>query len=278
MTAAAGALIEAERADARLNPLAVTRLLVHGRAAARSVVLFHGFTNCPQQMAELGALFFARGWNVLVPRLPRHGCADRLTTAIAGLTAAELEACADRAFVWAQGLGDAVDVMGISLGGVLAAWIAQLRPARTALALSPFFALPVVPVVLSDALVAPMCALPPYFVWWDPRVRAACRPDHAYPRFPTTALGQCLALGRQVRTAARSAPPCARRIVVATNAQEPACNNAATAHLAARWSSAGGDVESHVLADVGRRHDIVEPETFPQARKLVYPRILDWIA
>jgi alpha-beta hydrolase superfamily lysophospholipase len=70
-----------------VNPVCHTRLYTHGRQTERALVLLHGFTNCPRQFDDLGKDFFARGWNVLIPRYPRHGYTDRLNTAIAELPA-----------------------------------------------------------------------------------------------------------------------------------------------------------------------------------------------
>ncbi|HJX21342.1 MAG TPA: hypothetical protein VJ454_10165, partial [Steroidobacteraceae bacterium] len=68
-----------------VNPVCHTRLYTHGRRTERSLVLLHGFTNCPQQFDALGKQFFEMGWNVLIPRYPRHGYNDRLTNSIAEL-------------------------------------------------------------------------------------------------------------------------------------------------------------------------------------------------
>src|SRR5205814_7636771 len=80
-----------------VNPDCRTRLYSHGKRVERSLVLLHGFTNCPAQMDELGRRFFDRGWNVLIPRYPRHGYSDRLNTAIAELRSDQLIAVANRA-------------------------------------------------------------------------------------------------------------------------------------------------------------------------------------
>jgi hypothetical protein len=275
--AAVRATIDAERADARIAALGVTRFLDAGPQSARCVVLYHGLTNCPQQMTELGAMLHEKGWTVLIPRLPYHGYADRMTKAIGALRADELEACAARSYELAQALAPRVDVAGISLGAVLAAWLAQFRAVGAAVALSPFLGLPLLPAPASDLLGAAMRALPPLFVWWDPRVRANAKPDYAYPWFATTALGACLGLGSDVRAAAKREAPQGVRLVVATNAQEPACNNALAAQLVRRWRAHGAAVETAEFADVGRRHDIVDPQTFPAARTLVYPRVVAWL-
>ena len=88
-----------------VNPLCHTRLYSHGKRVERSLVLFHGFTNCPQQFDVLGRKFHERGWNVLIPRYPRHGYTDRLNTSIAELRVDHLLALANRAAAVGAGLG-----------------------------------------------------------------------------------------------------------------------------------------------------------------------------
>src|SRR6185369_11110746 len=109
------------------NPLCHTRLLTHGRQTARCIAFIHGYTNCPLQFAPLAEAFYARGYNTLTVLLPHHGLADRLTDAHRRLTAEELAAYADQVVDIARGLGQQVTLLGLSGGGVVAAWAAQTR-------------------------------------------------------------------------------------------------------------------------------------------------------
>src|SRR5712692_611162 len=113
--------------SADINPLCRTQLLTYGRKVERVLVCLHGFTNCPQQFARLAQTFFDMGYNVLVPRLPQHGFANRLSHALGQLTADTLLTLTDEVIDVAHGLGAHVTLAGLSLGGTLALWAAQRR-------------------------------------------------------------------------------------------------------------------------------------------------------
>ncbi|MFC4019252.1 alpha/beta hydrolase [Micromonospora sp. GCM10011542] len=138
-TRAAEAVIAAEAADPQVRPECRSRLLSHGTRTGRVVLLLHGYTLGPDQYDRLAREFFSRGYNVWIPRAPRHGMVDR--RAHHGVEAGELTAYAAEAVNVAAGLGDEVGVVGISGGAVLATWLAQFRGdvVRRLLLLSPFF-------------------------------------------------------------------------------------------------------------------------------------------
>lgn len=138
-TAAAARVTAAEAADPEVRPESRSRLLSHGSRTSRAVLLLHGYTLAPEQYDALAEVFFARGYNVWIPRAPHHGTVDRRAHHRIG--AGELTAYAEQAVTIAAGLGDEVGVVGISGGAVLATWLAQVRGdvVRRLLVLSPFF-------------------------------------------------------------------------------------------------------------------------------------------
>ncbi|GAA2186220.1 alpha/beta hydrolase [Micromonospora lupini] len=138
-TGVAETIRAAEAADPEVRPESRSRLLSHGSRTGRAVLLLHGYTLAPEQYDELAEVFFARGYNVWIPRAPHHGTVDRRAHHRVG--AAELTTYAAQAVTVAAGLGDEVGVVGISGGAVLAAWLAQVRGdvVRRLLVLSPFF-------------------------------------------------------------------------------------------------------------------------------------------
>ena len=261
----------------QVAPYAQPMRLDHGTKAPLCVVLFHGLTNNPHQYGALAPQIFARGANVLVPRMPFHGYADRLTDALAHLTAGGLIAAANAAVDEAKSMGERVAVLGISMGGLLCAQLAQHRSdVALSVPIAPDFGLLHFPRWLTGALDALFMALPNYFLWWDPRVKADLVPDTAYPRFATHALFQTLRIGNGVYEAAKTAPAAAGRIVTIVNPNDPAVNNAAVKQVADRWRRLRGDAVEYVeFEGLPVNHDIIDPGN-PEARiDVVYPRLIE---
>jgi alpha-beta hydrolase superfamily lysophospholipase len=149
------------RDNDKVNSLCRSQLLTHGEKVERAIVLVHGIPNCPQQYAKLGPLFHERGLNVLIPRMPHHGLADRATHDLRLLTTEELRAFADETTDIACGLGEQVIYLGLSAGGILATWVAQFRPdVAKAVAIAPALNVAHVPARLNGALIATMNTLP----------------------------------------------------------------------------------------------------------------------
>src|SRR6266478_8011554 len=146
-----------------VNPVCHTRLYTHGEPTARALVLLHGFTNCPRQFDDIGKDFFSRGWNVLIPRYPRHGYTDRLNTAIAELRSDHLIAVANRSAEAGAGLGERLTVAGLSLGAILTGHIAETRAVERAVLVAPMFGLRPFPGPVLTAMAGLATALPNFY-------------------------------------------------------------------------------------------------------------------
>src|SRR5262249_27269196 len=159
-----------------------TELLTHGARTRRVVVLLHGLTNCPAQFDSLGRLLFAHGANVLIPRLPRHGLANRMTTELARLNAREMRALTDRVVDAAEGLGDSVTVVGLSVGGVMAGWAGQERAGvDRVVMIAPMFGVARAPGGWTPVVARLANVAPNVFVWWDDKLKQDVRgPKHVY--------------------------------------------------------------------------------------------------
>ena len=264
------------RDDESIFPQSFTALHDHGERRPWSVVLFHGITNNPEQWLQFAPLVFNTGANVFVPRMPKHGYADRLTTALATLTAEEVLASAYEAIDIACGLGERVAILGISLGGLICAHAAQHRSdVHTSVPVDPFFALLDFPYWLSRAAQRVFLALPNMFFWWDPRAKDSVYVHTGYARFATHGLMQTLRIGEATIDAAAGAAPKAQRIVTIVNAKDPAVNNSVANMLVRRWQAQRSDgIEYRCMTDLPVNHDIVDPTNPLQRIDVVYPRLL----
>jgi len=250
-----------------VNPVCHTRLYTHGQQTERALVLFHGFTNCPQQFDEIGKDFFARGWNVLIPRYPRHGYTDRLNTAIAELQADHLVAVANRSVDVGFGLGARLTVAGLSLGAALAGYMAQTRQGieRTVM-IAPMFGLKPIPGPLLSAASRLAYVLPNFYIWWNSRLKDKIGPPHGYPRLSTRAYAALFEVGRRLVSAARKSAPKSDRITVITNAAEPRLDNRFTYQLIERWRRHGTHVETFEFPLSDRLpHDLIDPVSNPSS-------------
>jgi hypothetical protein len=274
------ALQAQEALDPRINPDCGSIVFEHGQRVRRSIVCMHGITSSPVQFRDLGELFFSRGYNVVIPRLPRHGYRDRLTRDLARLTVADYQAYATEAVDIGRGLGEHLTLAGLSVSGVLAAWCAQTRAdIDLAVPIAPAFAPYGVPLKLIPGLIRMLHLLPNVFVAWDFRRPEPLAPGCSYPRFATRAMAEAFSLGTDVLHAATRHPPAARSILVVTNPGDRAVSEAATRAVLEHWRRhAGSEVREYVFGrELTGLHDIIGPYQ-PNARvDYVYPIISDLI-
>jgi pimeloyl-ACP methyl ester carboxylesterase len=262
-----------------VNPACYTRLYTHGHRTERSLVLFHGFTNCPQQFDALGKHFYELGWNVLIPRYPRHGYSDRLTTSIAELRSEHLIAVANRAAEAGAGLGQRLTVAGLSLGGILAGYLAQTRGGiERAVLIAPMLGLKPIPGWGLNAITGLALVLPNFYIWWNSRLKDRIGPQHGYPRFATRAYAALFETGSALRKAAGTNAPKAQHIDVITNASEPRLDNRFTYQLVEEWRRHGATVGTFEFPISDHLpHDLIDPANSQQNTELVYPVVIKTI-
>jgi len=243
------------------------------------VVLVHGLTNCPQQWAPFAELLYARGCNVLLPRMPRHGRADRMTTELGQLRAEELRDFADQVVDIAAGLGERVTVVGLSAGGIVGAWLAQHRPeVDKAILIAPSLGFGQYGQWLQLLFMNLVLALP------DVETHRFSREDHAMPYayvgWSSRALGEVLRLGVATARAAVVRRPASQHLIVVSNANDMAVSNQLARQLVSIWQSRGlRRVEYYEFdREQGLEHDLIDPNNPRQRIDLVYPILLDLIA
>jgi len=269
--------LAAEQADTAVDSRCYSQLFTHGDATERSIAFFHGFTNCPQQFAALGQRFFEAGYNVYIPRLPGHGMKDKMTTALARVTGEDLTAAAAQAAEVAGGLGTRAHVAGISLGGVLAAWVGDNISIAAATAIAPFIAIAGLPAWANRGLATLLLTLPNFYMWWDPRTGAAnpAVPPYAYARYPTRTLAAQLRLGAQLLSAAKTRAPRATVNGLFVNAHDPAVNNRVAATLYDRWQQRGARIVRETFDAGPLPHDIIDNSSGTLPVDRIYPAVLE---
>jgi esterase/lipase len=255
-----------------VNQYGGTIFLTHGRHAAKVAVLLHGLTATPHQLQSLGEQLFARGYDVFIPRMPMHGERGRTVTALSELTADTLRAFGDDAIDIARGLADTVDVLGLSGGATVAAWIAQhRREVRHVVIVAPALAFSHMPRALEDPAMQALARLP--------NVNVGASADTAKPQvyagFSTRAVAQTMRLGAEVRDDAGRAAPAARTIAVVTNDNDHTIDAGAALALADRWTEHGAAVARYQFnASLGLPHDVVDTGERCGDVALVYPVLI----
>jgi pimeloyl-ACP methyl ester carboxylesterase len=261
----------------RIGEAGRTRLLLHEDAKPLAVVLLHGLSASPMQFIRFAETLHAHGHNVVVPRLPRHGHANRLSTALAHLTADDLRGFVTQNVEIASGLGERVVVAGFSLGGLLATWAAQRLSIERAVAIAPFFGVSWIPEAFMGRVARMLLATPNRFHWWDPIARERQLPEHGYPRYATHAIAQSYVLAREVYDRADCGLT-ARELIFVTNGRETAVNNRAVRRMERRMRDSGASGLQHVvLSGIPFSHDIIEPLRHPKIAAAVFPKILTLI-
>jgi carboxylesterase len=271
---------QAREAELPLHDGGRTIVLTQGYQTERVFVLLHGLTNAPRQFRELGEELFATGANVVIPRLAHHGLADRMTDAHAALTAQDLINYAQYGVDLAQGLGRKVTVVGLSISGISAAWLARNgNDIDEAFLLAPLFGPAVIPDPLTPVFTSALTRLPNKMIWWDPRLRENLPgPPYNYPRFPSRALGEALRLGLQ--TAQPDQALRVNRLGVILTENDKAVNNARTRRLIEEWRAASTDTDFFIYefpASENIPHDFIDPLQ-PDARTdKINTLLVEWL-
>ena len=267
-----------EKEGRELNPVCRSILLTHGQRTERAVVFLHGYTNCPEQFRKLGQIFYELGYNVFIPRLPRHGLADRKVENLSQLKAEELRDCADTSVDIACGLGGKVYVAGLSAGGTLSAWIAQNRSEVSRVVLIA----PALGFTRHDgtrfqkALAVLLPLLPDIRRYWPDFDPDALALGHTYPGFSSWALGQLLRVSVATFAGALDQPPRVQDVALVTSRSDMAISDYLVWQLISLWRTKGlfklASVDFPEAMKI--EHDMIDPTHKNQQTEIVYPVIV----
>ena len=265
--------VTAGEADLNVFEPCESRLLTHGERTEVAVVLFHGLTNCPRQFVEFGTQLFEAGANVVILRAPEHGIANDDGTAIGGvenvnsLTSAALRDYADDSVDIATGLGEEVRVLGLSMGGVVAAWTAQERAdTDRVVAVAPAMTIPFVPASLTHVFRNVFRKLPDVSL-----PSSGTPPDHAYAGETTKGLDATFTMAADLADEAYGSSPAASDVIVVLNPDDDQVDPVHLAGFAGAWASHGGPVSLYRLPAAGLPHDVVDVGQPAGDPEFVYP-------
>ncbi|MGB5953111.1 MAG: alpha/beta fold hydrolase [Ornithinimicrobium sp.] len=251
-----------DRDGDEVNQACRSRVVDQGERTEQAVVLLHGYTNCPAQFDVIAQAYADAGYSVVVPRLPGHGQADRLTTALSDVTPSALVSVAYDSVDIAAGLGDEVTVVGLSGGGTLTGYVAGHRDdVDRAVLIAPL----IVPKALPEVTVGPASRafryLPDIYVWWDRDKKASLdEPPYAYPRFSFRSMGAFLAVGRAAQ-ANQPRETEMKELVVITNQNDGAVSNVGVHAMVAKLDPRAARRTTHVfLESQGYGHDLIDPQ------------------
>jgi len=272
-------------AESGFNPECHTTLMTHGAKTAKAILFAPGYGSCPAAFKELGALFYDRGYNVLIVPLPHNGLSDRMTKEQAKLKAEELVQYTNQVIDIGRGLGDHLTMAGISAGGVATGWAAQQRKdLDRAVLISPGLGFRAVPRPLARIVSRTFVRLPDRYIWSDAKLKADAPPDHNYPAVSLHALGQIMRLSLAIQALARQDAPAVGSILVVTNLNDPDIDNVVTDKVVAQWRAHGAvDVQTYQFpAALELGHDLTDLQQ-PDRRAaavvsaVVFPKLLELI-
>jgi pimeloyl-ACP methyl ester carboxylesterase len=269
-----------EEAKGTLNPVCCSKLLTHGDKTERAIILMHGMTNCPQQFVELAPIFYEQGYNVLIPRMPHNGFADTDTDALRYLKAVELRDSSNAMVDIARGLGDHITFLGLSVGGLMAAWVAQYRDdVNKAVIIAPSFTIgPRLGVGLSKVIMRLFLILPNIMTQRLKPFKDG--PDHNYLGFATRGLGEMMRFGFSIYDTSKDTIAAAQSVLVITNAADAAVNNKIPLQVAKNWQINGLKQLNTYEFDAKYKliHDLIDPGQKQQNVAVSYPILLDLLS
>jgi pimeloyl-ACP methyl ester carboxylesterase len=179
-------------------------LLTHNKKTARVVVCFHGLTDSPLQFSAFGTAIFETGANVVAIRLPYHGLGGAEVGGLSRLDATAYCDYADKTIDLAHGLGEEVDVIGVSAGGVVAAWVGQNRSdVRRSIAVAPALGAAAGPSFGSAGIANLSTKVRSLELLWGPSI------ELVHSGMPLGALAETFRLGKAVTLASQDSAPAA---------------------------------------------------------------------
>jgi pimeloyl-ACP methyl ester carboxylesterase len=198
---------------------------------------------------------------------------------LAALTSEDITRTGMTAVDIARGLGRHVTVLGLSMGGLVTAWLAQQRAdIDRAVMVAPALAFQPVPFATMPLHATYAQHAPARFVWWDPVNKGqAPGPEYAYYGFHLRGFAALLRLAVLVGEEAGRAAPHARSLALVLNPTDESIDNNGVLAVAQRWRRRGANIAIHTFpADWRLTHDLIDPGQPTQQIDRVYPLLMQW--
>jgi esterase/lipase len=264
--------VEAGEEGILMSLLSASQLMTHGEKTDKAYVLIHGWTNSPHQWVPFGQLLFDRGHNVLILRIPYHGLESHDVAELAQVTPEELGQYADDAVDLAAGLGEEINVVGLSVGGEISSWIAQNRDdVNVVMPISPLFGLDHLPAAL-DYFLINLASRFPNINLIEPGEPVR---EHVYRGESSKGVAEALRFGQMVFGQAKESAPAVSEIIVVTNDNDTTVDNRSTNELADLWEASGETVTRYAFPkELGFPHNSIDPTSNPET-DIVYAKLLE---
>lgn len=255
-----------------MSPKSASVLMTHGQPTEKVYVLIHGWTNSPFQWVDFGQMLYDRGYNVLILRMPYHGLASGSVSELRYATPELMRDYADDTIDIAAGLGDEVHVIGLSVGGSVASWIAQNRPDVTqVMSISPMYGIGRLPKFV-DYLLLNFASRAPNMSLTAP---SEPQREHVYRGQSTRGVANAMLFGKSLFEQAAAGGTAVPHIIVITNDNDTTVNNRRTDELSDLWQAAGAAPVRFVFAkELGYPHNSIDRTSNPQA-DAVYAAMLE---
>ena len=263
-----------------LRPECKSIVMSHGAKTARSIILWHGYTNCPKQFEEFGQRLFNKGYNVIIPRAPGHGQSDRLTEALASVTFEDFSDYIHRSVAIAKTMGNDVTAVGLSAGGTFVLWADAFEPdVDRFIAIAPVAYPRGFDPILRDAVIKYAAIRPNEFKWWnDEQKNNLPGPPHAYRRYSTRSMGIVMDMASTVEQVIKSGTKLPKPITFVINNADKALYPDKLVDVSNLFEQAGATVTRHFFtAEEGLPHDLIDVYNIKEHKDEVYNTILDLI-
>lgn len=251
-----------------------------GKKEARTIILWHGYTNCPKQFDEFGQRLAAKGYNVLIPRSPNHGYKDGLTEALGSVNFEDFHTYIQRSIAIGDMLGDDVTIVGLSAGGTFALWSALYEEkVDRIIAIAPVAYPQGFEPILREFVVKYAAFMPNEFKWWDDvQKNERPGPPHAYKRYSTKSMGIVLHIASTVEQVLKGGKKLDKPVTFVINEADKALREEELIELSTLFEKSGAKVTRYFFERSNEYpHDLIDEYNIKEHKEDVYNALFELV-